>query len=63
MKYGCVNDMTVMSNGILARVRVDFLIDRQVLYEFMDCLMPVNEEAKREPIVAILDHSSQEVDE
>lgn len=61
MKYGYVSDMTVISDGRLAKVSVDFLVERPVLYEFMDCLMPVSEGAEREPIAAILDHSAQEV--
>ena len=62
MKYGFINDISVDDNGIRARVSVDFIVDRSVLYEFMDCLIPIDGKAEREPIEAILNHSAKVVE-
>ena len=65
MKYGTVNRVDVYDAGggaydeLKAQVSVDFTIDRRVLFEFMDALRPINPEAQREPIAAILEHSAQ----
>lgn len=72
MKYGLVKELTVYDDGDtpadkdLVRVSVDFLIMRNVLFEFIDALRPINQSAIREPIEAILDNSAKqriEVDE
>lgn len=62
MKYGYVNGVTVFEERESVEVKVSFTIDPKVLYEFMDCLKPVDKKAKREPILAILEHSAIEDD-
>lgn len=58
MKYGYVECVDTSDyNGDLVNVSVDFMVDRSVLYEFMDCLKPIDKNAPREPIEAILEHS------
>ena len=52
MKYGFIDDIRVTDNGLAASVTVEFLIDRSVLYEFMDCLKPINNDA---PVYVIFD--------
>ena len=62
MKYGFIADMdTFDASNDCVRVSVDFMVDRSVLYEFMDCLKPINRNAPREPIEAILEHSCVKV--
>lgn len=63
MKYGFVEYMQTVDRGKDVKVAVDFVIDRSVLYEFMDCLKPIDGKAMREPILAILEHSAVEVDD
>ena len=64
MKYGFIADMdTSDMGGDYVKVSVDFLVERPVLYEFMDCLRPIKTSAEREPIKAILEHSCVEVGE
>lgn len=64
MKYGFIKSVDTSDMGCdLVSVSVDFVIKRSVLYEFADCLMPVNVDAEREPIAAILEHSCVEVGE
>lgn len=64
MKYGFVREMRVFDDGTtkqdksLVDVTVEFLVSRDVLFEFMDALRPINQEARREPIQAILDSSA-----
>jgi len=63
MKHGFVESVdTRDAGGYCVRVSVNFQINRSMFYEFMDCLIPVDEQERREPIAAILDHSRQEVD-
>lgn len=58
MDYGSVERVTTHdSGGSQIEVTVKFLVDRRVIYEFMDCLEPVVPGALREPIRAIMDHS------
>ena len=64
MKYGMVDELTVYDRDAecdkeKVRVSVEFLIDRRVLFEFMDALRPIYPNAPREPIAAILDHSAK----
>ena len=65
MNYGLVTGAFVRDNGgtpsdrQLVGVQVDFLIDRSVLFEFMDAMRPIDESARREPIQAILDYSAK----
>ena len=71
MRYGLVDSVTVYDYGEgndrqTVEVAVTFIIDRSVLFEFMDALRPINRCARREPIEAIIDHSADlgiEVDE
>lgn len=70
MKYGFVSEVRVFDDGrtqyesSLVNVTVEFFVSRDVLFEFMDALRPINQEARREPIQAILDSSAYaEVDE
>lgn len=64
MKYGFVSEVRVLDDGrteqerSLVSVTVEFLVSRDVLFEFMDALRPINQEARREPIQAILDGSA-----
>ena len=47
-------------------VTVYFMVDRSVLFEFMDAIRPISRNARREPIEAILGYSAKlgmEVDE
>ena len=59
MKYGYVEcvDTSDYKGSDLVSVSVGFMVDRSVLYEFMDCLKPIDKNAPREPIEAILEHS------
>lgn len=64
MKYGLVDSVTVYDQGKgnerqTVLVNVDFVIDRSILFEFMDSLRPINNGARREPIEAIIDHSAE----
>ena len=65
MKYGEVDELTVYDDGdavsdsCTVRVSVDFLIERRVLFEFMDALRPIDPSTRREPIEAIVDHSAE----
>lgn len=65
MRYGYVRDVTVYDNGdapidrSAVLVSVDFIVSRSVLFEFMDALRPIDQKARREPIQAILDYSSE----
>ena len=63
MKYGYVEcvDTSDYISGDLVSVSVGFMVDRSILYEFMDCLKPIDENAPREPIEAILEHSCGKV--
>ena len=64
MLYGLVNELLVYDDGDSpaerqsVHVKVDFIVDRSVLFEFIDALRPIDQRAQREPIVAILDHSA-----
>lgn len=65
MKYGRVNGVIVHDTGStwfvensMVDITVEFSVERSVLLEFMDALRPIDPEAHREPIQAILDHSS-----
>lgn len=64
MKYGRVNGVIVRDTGSTwyenstVDITVEFSVERSVLFEFMDALRPIDPEAHREPIQAILDHSS-----
>ena len=61
MKHGCIENIDTHDVGdCLVKVSVDFMVDRSVLYEFMDCLKPLDVYAPREPIEAILEHSCVE---
>ena len=58
MKYGFIEDVDTFDAGKdFVRVNVDFMVDRSLLYEFIDCLKPSDLSAAREPIEAILEHS------
>lgn len=60
MRYGFIDNVHVrdyMDSTVM--VNVDFHIDRNVLFEFMDALVSMNGEAKREPIQALLDYSAE----
>ena len=59
MKYGYVERVDVVDSSSDVLVSVDFCISRSVLFEFMDALRPINQDAKREPIQAILDYSAE----
>ena len=64
MLYGLVDELLVYDDGASAverqavHVKVDFIIDRSILFEFMDALRPIDQMAQREPIAAILNHSA-----
>ena len=64
MKYGRINGIIVHDTGSTwfenstVDITVEFSVERSVLFEFMDALRPIDTEAHREPIQAILDHSS-----
>ena len=63
MDYGSVERVTTHDSGeSQIEVTVTFLVDRRVIYEFMDCLEPVVPGALREPIRAIMDHSPIDMD-
>ena len=63
MDYGSVERVTTHDSGeSQIEVTVKFLVNRGVIYEFMDCLKPVVPGALREPIRAIMDHSPIEVE-
>ena len=62
MKYGEVEKVVVWdgdSDASMAEVEVTFRVSRSVLFEFIDALKPISPSAKREPIRAILDYSSE----
>lgn len=65
MQYGLVDELLVYDDGASSverqtvRVKVDFIVDRTVLFEFMDALRPIDQRAQREPIAAILNHSAE----
>lgn len=62
MKSGYVVSVDMHDmGGLHAKVSVEFTVNRSILYEFIDCLMPVDEYALREPVEAILEHSRVEV--
>lgn len=54
-----VNDHYDWQDMQAVPVTVDFVIDRSVLFEFMDALRPIERNARREPIEAILDYSAK----
>ena len=64
MLYGLVDELLVYDDGAspverqTVRVKVDFIVDRAILFEFMDALRPIDQRAQREPIAAILNHSA-----
>lgn len=64
MLYGLVDELLVYDDGSSpverqsVHVKVDFIVDRSILFEFIDALRPIDQRAQREPIVAILDHSA-----
>ena len=64
MQYGFVSEVRVVDDGrtpqerSLVNVTVEFFVSRNVLFEFMDALRPINQNACREPIQAILDSSA-----
>ena len=64
MLYGLVDELLVYDDGSspverqTVHVKVDFIVDRSILFEFMDALRPIDQKAQREPIAAILDHSA-----
>lgn len=64
MQYGLVDELLVYDDGAspverqTVRVKVDFIVDRAILFEFMDALRPIDQRAQREPIAAILNHSA-----
>lgn len=64
MLYGLVDELLVYDDGPSpverqsVHVKVDFVVDRSILFEFMDALRPIDQRAQREPIAAILEHSA-----
>lgn len=64
MLYGLVDELLVYDDGASlverqnVRVKVDFIVNRAVLFEFIDALRPIDKRARREPIAAILNHSA-----
>lgn len=64
MLYGLVDELLVYDDGAspadrqIVRVKVDFIVDRSILFEFIDALRPIDQRARREPIAAILNHSA-----
>lgn len=64
MLYGVVDELLVYDDGATpierqtVRVKVDFIVDRAILFEFIDALRPIDQKAQREPIAAILYHSA-----
>ena len=64
MLYGLVDELLVYDDGAspverqAVHVKVDFIVDRAILFEFMDALRPIDQMAQREPIAAILNHSA-----
>ena len=65
MKYGLVTGLNVCDNGDtpedkqVVQVTVDFLINRSILFEFMDALRPINQHTPREPIEALINSRTQ----
>jgi hypothetical protein len=65
MQYGLVDELLVYDDGSslvdrqTVHVKVDFIVDRSILFEFMDALRPIDQRAQREPIAAILEHSAE----
>lgn len=66
MKYGRVNRVIVHDTGSAwfenstVDITVEFSVERSVLFEFMDALRPIDPEAHREPVQAILCHSAED---
>ena len=60
MRYGTVDSVKIndfKANEAIVDVR--FYVVRSALFEFMDALNPIDPDARREPILAILEHSAQ----
>lgn len=63
MDFGSVEQVrTYDSGGSQIEVTVEFLVNRYVIYEFMECLKPVVPGVLMEPIKAILEHSPKGVE-
>lgn len=58
MVHGVIENVSTFDNGGAISVDVAFRIDRDVAFDFLDALKPIDPGAEREPILAILNQSS-----